>query len=163
MIFDNIKNSGKYLTFCPELKKAFEFLETVTENVESGRYEIDADNYVNVFSYETKSRDDALFENHSLYADIHFVIEGTEQIDISSAEHCALVRDNYTSDDSALLTSDGHFSTLELRKGDFAVVFPGEAHRPGIETGNGRGKVLKAVVKCKVSLLFSDGRNGGFD
>ncbi len=149
MILDNIKNSGKYLTFCPELKDAFDYLETVAENAELGRHEINADNYANVFSYVTESRDGALFENHFAYADVHFVIDGTEQIDVLSAEQCEPVRDYCATDDSALLKAAGNYSTLELKKGDFAVVFPGEAHRPGIAAGNRSGKVLKAVVKCK--------------
>ena len=98
-----------------------------------------------------------MFENHFAYADVHFVIDGTEQIDVLSAEQCEPVRDYCAADDSALLKAAGNYSTLELRKGDFAVIFPGEAHRPGISTNGEAGKIRKYVAKVRAECFEAKG------
>ncbi len=148
MIVDNIKNAGKYIKVCPALRAAFEVLGGMTEETQTGKHEIDARNFVNVFTYETEPREGAVFEDHRVYADIHFLISGEESIDVIDVEQTVLTADRYQSEDAALCQAEGGYSTLELHRGDFAVIFPGEAHRPGIATDKQR-EVKKAVAKIR--------------
>ncbi len=149
MICDNLKNAGKYLAVWPMLREAFAFLGTLTEETPAGRYEIDGDHFVNVFSYESKPRSEGLFEDHRVYADVHFIVSGCECIDLTDVGKVAVEEDKYETEDAALGRTESGYSTLELHEGDFAVIFPGEAHRPGIMTGDRGETVRKAVVKIK--------------
>ena len=150
MIVDNIQNAHKYIVANPALRAAFEVLKRMTEGTEAGRYEIDARNYVNVFSYESNPRENEVFEDHRVYADIHFIILGEENIDVIDAEQTALTEDRYQSEDVALCRAESGYSILELHRGDFAVIFPGEAHRPGIAIDDRKEDVKKAVAKIRV-------------
>ena len=148
MIVDNIKNAHKYIGANPALRAAFEILSGMMEEMQAGRHDIDARNYVNVFSYESELREGAVFEDHRVYADIHFIISGEESIDVIDVDQTALTEDRYQSEDVALCQAESGYSTLNLHRGDFAVIFPGEAHRPGIATNNPE-EVKKAVAKIR--------------
>ena len=72
MIVDNIQNARKYIGLSPALRAAFEILQGMTEETQAGKYEIDARNYVIVFYYESNTRENEVFEDHRIYADIYF-------------------------------------------------------------------------------------------
>ncbi len=86
-------------------------------------------------------------EAHRKYIDIHYLLEGSENIEITNVETLTITKDYDEQTDALLGTAKGKPYLLE--KGQFMVVFPEEAHLPGIKV-NDCAEVKKAVVKVPV-------------
>ena len=67
MIIDKLENISKYNIIS---QKVIDFLNTLTEETETGHYEIDENSYANIDVYETKSYENCKFEAHKKYIDI---------------------------------------------------------------------------------------------
>ncbi|TLD72748.1 DUF386 domain-containing protein [Phragmitibacter flavus] len=150
MIFDTIDQAGRYAPLHAGLAKAFEFLQSLYQGPlpAPGRYEIDGDRvFAGVDSYTTKPLEDALFEAHRKYADVQFLLSGRERIlwaPLSMME--VIVREFDTVKDVAKWQPPGEFAELPMEPGRFAVLFPEDAHAPGVVWGE-TCEVLKVVVK----------------
>lgn len=101
------------------------------------------------FSEVTPSDEDGagnkkLFEAHRKYIDLHYILEGTEQFGYANIDTLKPVNEYSEADDYLLL--DGEASRITLNKGDFAIVFPEDAHIPAMGYPNSK-KVKRAVVK----------------
>lgn len=105
------------------------------------------DAFVKVSEYTTKNSEDAFYEEHRNYADIHFVVSGEEKIgagDVSGAK----VRTPYDAEKDILFYEGVDGREMIARPGTFYIFFPGEGHRPGVRTGE-RALVKKIVVKVR--------------
>lgn len=132
-------------------EKAFAFLrENDPDMLELRRYDIDGDNlYATVSEYITKNEEDALYEAHRKYIDIQYVAAGRELIGIAPLSGKKETLEAY--DDSR----DIEFFTVS--KGEnrpaipdrFFILFPHDAHRPGLKDGE-NSPVRKIVVKVRV-------------
>ena len=80
MIFDNKANLDCYRSLSRNFATAVDYLKTADlKALEPGKIEIDGKEvYANVLSYETIAWEDARFEAHEHYADIQYMIEGSE-------------------------------------------------------------------------------------
>ena len=114
------------------------------QNLPNGRYELNGENYVNVFEYETKEND-GVFELHKQYIDVHYAITGEETI---------LWGESYTQETKPY-QADGDYSLGQVSNpkevkvnGELCVFLPNEPHRAGV-IYNGAVKVKKAVFKVK--------------
>ena len=115
------------------------------DELEPGRHDLFDGIYVNVFEYQTKA--DGLFEAHRGYIDIHYLIEGTELLKIAPVDSLMIEQVYDEQSDSLLGRADG--TPYLLKKGQYMVVLPEEAHLPGIAAGEAQA-VKKAVVKVPV-------------
>lgn len=149
MIAGNIKDKiqRKYLSQLPRLKEAFDFLESTNwEDLAMGRVEINEDNIFAFHSkYSTKLYDGAIWEAHRKYLDIQFMIEGYEKIGICDIEKMFVNRE-YSEEADAVLGIAEAEKEVFLREGDFVILFPKEAHVPGITIKDSE-PVHKIVVK----------------
>lgn len=128
------------------IQKAVAYIrEGKLDNLECGRHELFDGIYVNVSKYQTK--ESGLFEAHRKYIDIHYLLEGSEIIEITDVKKLKITKDYDDQADALLGTAEG--SSYLLKKGQFMVVFPEEAHMPGIKTAEDK-EVKKAVVKVPV-------------
>src|SRR5690606_7810660 len=95
--------------------------------------------------YETKEFDLTKFENHNKNIDIHYIIEGTEQIGISLIEK---LKSNveYNEDGDFQLFEGNVEDKIILNPGEFLLLFPGEAHVTG-GIAFGSAKIKKIVYK----------------
>ncbi|WP_158289509.1 YhcH/YjgK/YiaL family protein [Paenibacillus flagellatus] len=149
MILDSIANLGQYAGLHPRFKQAVEFLNGQdVGRLEPGKYEIDgARLYAIVQEYETKPREQGVWEAHRRYYDIQCIVRGRETCGyapIGSAE----VAKAYDGDsDYALFAADGTF--FELREGFFAFFAPQDVHMPGIAV-DGPAPVKKIVIKVEI-------------
>lgn len=150
MINDKITNSGKYIGINPDFKKAFDFLASIDGGTAPGRYELSDTAYVNVMEGDTKPREEGVFESHDIYADIQYMVRGCEMIDVCDAEGLAVTEDNRDSD-YKLLAEPKEYAQAYLGEGWFAVLFPGEAHRPMTAPNGVPAHVIKAVAKIKIN------------
>lgn len=146
MWIGNIKNLKECPLLTDEVKNlVIGFIKNHDmQNLSNGRYDLDKENYVNVFEYETKEND-GVFETHKQYIDIHYAITGEEKI---------LWGDKYMREIKPYQT-DGDYSLGEVSSPNeitlrekICVFFPNDPHKAGV-IYNGKVKVKKAVFKLK--------------
>ncbi len=149
MIIDQLTNAGLYEGLSEQIRRAFQFLQqTDLQNMEDGKYEIDGDRlYASVETYMTKPRESGEWEAHRRYIDLQYVIHGAEKI--GYAPLCRMLPlDNYDPDqDIQFFAGDG--DDLTLSDGQFIILFPQDAHMPGIAIDR-LETVKKIVVKMAV-------------
>ncbi len=91
-------------------------------------------------------------ELHADYIDLQILLAGEETIHdglYNSARQC----DEWHREEDYQLCDDiAQRQQVTLRAGMFAVFFPGEPHKPGIQ-GDEPGGIKKAVVKVKACLV----------
>ena len=102
--------------------------------------------YCTKFTYETVPDEEAFFEAHRLYLDIHLMLSGSERVEIASP--AALEQFDHQGDFYAYRGEGRH--SLGLSPGDFLVVFPDDAHKIKMRV-DGRATVTKAVFKIKIN------------
>jgi biofilm protein TabA len=115
-----------------------------------GRNELDGDRvYCMVMEYETKPAEALRFEAHARYIDVQIVYSGTERLDCLPAGTPAKVtEDRLAKDDVAFYEVAREPSQLVLQAGQFAVLHPGELHKPGGKAAT-VSKVRKIVLKVR--------------
>lgn len=148
MIVDKIENAYLYYGINSSIKKALEFLmNNDCTKLEPGRHEIDGDKvYANVSRYESKPREKGVWEAHRRYIDIQYVAEGTELIGYANLKELKVTKEYDKEGDYLLLEGNGGFITAS--KGTFLILWPEDAHMPGIAK-NEPANIVKVVVKVK--------------
>ena len=148
MIYDKIENIETYLGINPNLDIAIhETQRGLYAGWDQGRHEIDGDN-VFCNSVRINLSDEPSWERHEKYLDIHINLDGTEQI------RCADVSDinDWTPFDENNDCAVAPFSTAgiicPMKRGRFLIVFPQDAHMPGIRNGADIGQ--KVIFKVHI-------------
>ena len=126
MIYDSIQHIEAYRGIHPGVYRGLEILrDTDFSKLEDKRYEVDGEDlFFFVQSYESKPANDTP-EAHRKYIDIQYVISGEEKMGV------------------------GPLDEITLANGRFAVLWPGDAHAPGIAVGQ-PAPCRKCVIKVKV-------------
>ena len=130
MIYAKLSDAGHYLGIHPNLDRALklltpEFLSTVG----TARQSIDGDTlYATRFDVQTSEDEARLFEYHRRYLDIFTLAAGEERVDIATPGNLT-VREQH--DDYWGCAGEPEQSVI-LTPGSFLVLFPGDAHRPGM-------------------------------
>ena len=120
--------------------------ENASKDLECGRYYIDEDNiYANVDEYETKT--DGKYEAHRKYIDIQYMIKGEEYIGVTDINNCKTCIEYDEEKDLEFFTADNEFQTL--KKGEFLIFYPQDAHKPCINKD--KIKCKKVVVKVRIN------------
>lgn len=148
MIVDHLSNAGRYAALGPRFKEAIDFLRTTDLNaLEPGRYPLAGDAlFVLVQGYHTKPQSEGFWEAHRRYIDLQFVVQGTERIGYAPLHRMQL--ESYDEQrDLAVLKGEGDF--LTLTDGCFMLLWPEDAHMPGLQAGQA-GPVRKIVFKIAV-------------
>jgi len=155
MIHDNVKNIGRYEGL-GWLRRALETAgEYSAPDCEIGAHAICDGLRAVVNRYEPQGYEEGKFENHRQYVDVQYLAAGTEKIGVIAAEGGELVRGYDPGADYEMFAArEGtEVCWLEMEPGDFAVLFPGEAHYPGVKRGE--GGVRKIVFKVRTDLIGS--------
>ena len=150
MILDSLGNAALYAGIGERLATAFDFLsETDFSSVPDGKIELNGDNLFAIAqTYQTRLLEDSKWEAHRKYIDIQFLLAGTERIGVAKGDSLNVVT-KYNSDaDCVILKGDGDMLTLST--GDFAILFPWDAHMPGVACDDAPSEVRKIVVKVKL-------------
>jgi|GEM_PF-581932 len=109
--------------------------------------------FVNVHSYRTTEPESCVWENHSGTVDLQYIIEGIEGIDVAEVGllgQPTIVKPE--SDTEKFNPLEGDATRLILESGMFAILMPGEAHRPKVAIGPS-AHIRKLVIKIPVDLL----------
>ena len=153
MIVGEFRHVGWYERMLPPLADAIAYARSFDPAAGDGRYEIAGrDVYANVASYATRAAEAIPFEAHREYIDVQILLAGAERLDVAPAEELDVLQEYAAGKDLALYKAPERFSSLILRPGVFAVLWPHEAHRPGVAPA-GPQDVRKMVVKIRVGVV----------
>jgi len=149
MIYDLLENVGIYGFDDALLVKAFEYVRSFDASTAEGKHEIvGEDLYAMVLGYETKEGEDGVFEAHRRYIDIMVLIEGEERVDVVVGEELAESKAYGEAGDAVLYHGPKMYSSVVLRPGRFALLYPQDIHRPARALA-GSQKVRKLVLKAR--------------
>lgn len=149
MIYDTLEHIHLYDGLQPEVVLGLRYLaETDFSALPDGRQNIDGDNiFANLMRYDTKETND-LPEAHQAYIDIQYLIEGEELVKVAPLAQMGGVAEAHPERD--LWLYHGPAQPLTIGKGRFLVLWPGDAHAPGIAASGVPAPVRKCVVKVRV-------------
>ncbi len=148
MIYDKIENIDKYAEI-PEF--AIKFIEGLSENIATGRYELGGENYANIECYTTKSHDICKPEAHKKYIDIQLLLSGHELLQFTGVEGLKISEEYDENRDIMFFKKPEYpLNTVMLVKGVFALLYPNEAHQPQMNFNGVSEQVKKVVVKIRV-------------
>ena len=151
MIFDQLSNAHLYAALGRPIETALEYLKrTDLAGLSPGRHEIEGVGiYASVSEYTTKLPDAGRWEAHRRYIDLQYVVHGTERIGHAPVD--MLRAEPYDEEKDVMwLSGDGQFVTLV--PGDFMLLFPTDAHMPGMAV-DAPVAVKKVVVKIAVAVV----------
>ena len=130
MIYAKNRDASAYRGIHPRLDRVLELLnEEYLSQVPAQTRQLEGDAlFVTCFDVESSTDDSRLFEHHRSYLDVFTLVRGRERVDLSPSDTMELreQRGDYwggvcETEQSVLLTP-----------GSFLVLFPGDAHRPGM-------------------------------
>lgn len=153
MIFTSLSDVAANQLPQGRLAKALAFLSrTDLADLEPGRHEIDGDEvFANVQELTTVRPGEKNYEAHRRYADVHYVISGTELIGVAPVGECSPVGEFSETDDFGLFTSGTREAWVTLREGDLVVTPPCDAHKPGCcPEGTEPAPLKKVCIKVLV-------------
>ena len=148
MLTDHLDRADRYRLLAPRIAAALDYVRATDFRVlADGKYLIAGDDvFALVQRYTTKPADAGRWEAHRKYIDLQCVFDGIEQIGYAPLD--TLTAEPYDAErDLAWLSGQGEFVTM--RAGRFMLLWPEDAHMPGIAVGP-PGPVLKVVVKIAV-------------
>lgn len=134
------------------VKKAMELLKQVDVTaLPDGKKLLDGEDiFASVNTYETEPVQDRRPEKHFRYIDIQILGAGREAIGYTDVENAGnLMEDRREKDDVVFYGTTRKENFVKLEKGDFAIFFPWEVHRPNCWFGEGPETVKKIVVKVR--------------
>jgi len=154
MIFDRFAHRDVYV-WPDALKRALDFIASLDADADEAKYPLKGeDMYAIVTSYESKSPEEAVFEAHQKYIDVQAVISGAEVIEWSPIEGLPLRTPYDESRDVAFFERlRPGIGRAEMHPGSFMILYPQDAHAPGLRLDDTARMVKKVVVKVGVKLL----------
>lgn len=148
MVKDLLALSDRYRALGSRFARAFDYAaSTDFTSMPEGTYPIGGDDVrALVQRYTTKHASEGKWEAHRAHIDLQFVLSGEEHVGI--APIARLEAEPYDeAKDIMWLTGQGDHVTL--RPGEFVLLWPEDAHMPGMAIGEPM-PVLKVVIKIAV-------------
>ena len=149
MIYDHIKNIGLYKGLTPAIDLALDYVGDVTPKVEVGTHLLDLGVKAVVSEYVTRPTNELGYEAHRRYIDIQLAVIGTELVRCKPLAQVAETIPYNEASDAAWYADCPGIDTV-IGDGYFLLVFPEDAHEPGLAPGVVPGKVKKVVMKVPV-------------
>ena len=155
MIYDHIKNIGLYKGLSPALDTALEFIAAARLPLDNGTTLLPHGVKAIVSEYVTKERNPKGYEAHLKYADVQFLLAGSEHLRCCPLEFLTPATDYDEAGDCRFYNEPSPSApgapsvALRLGSGYFAVVFPDDAHIPQLAVAEPEA-VKKVVVKVPV-------------
>jgi len=157
MFISSINHPGRWQSFVsshPIFSESVEWIRDHAATAPEGIHELGKPGwFVNVHSYSTAGPESCVWENHSRTMDLQYIIEGVEGIDVAEVSllgQPTIVKPD--SDTEKFNPLAGDATRLIMESGMFAILMPGEAHRPKVAIGPS-AQIRKLVVKIPVNLL----------
>lgn len=121
--------------------------------ISDGKYLLsNKDAFVILSTAKTEPVSDRVAEVHKKYIDVQIVLEGSEQLGYSNYLDNEIKNVSELENDITFIKDVKNENFVNLSKGDFALFYPNQVHRP-LCAVNEPCTVRKAVVKIPISLL----------
>lgn len=147
MILDTLAHASLYSPLGPRFARGLAWLGQFDPATSDGRYEIDGDSvYALVQSYATVPAAGKRFESHLKYADIQYIVRGSEVIGYAPVGELKPETAYDATKDFRLYADPVASTPLHCAPGTFAIFYPQDGHKPGCTEGRG-AEVKKVVVK----------------
>lgn len=149
MIYTKLKNIERYLGLSDSLDTAIRYLLTADlTKLTKGRNEIDGDQaFINRFDYNTMTPEEAIWEGHLQYGDIHVLLSGQEKIGVTNVE---MLTETVRKVEEDFCGFEGEVqSWFPMTTEDILIVWPEDIHKVKVIHGEST-LVEKACFKFKV-------------
>ena len=148
MIYDSIENAETYLGISSNLDRALQEIQKGAYlNWKNGRHMVEGEAvYCNVISLTYAK--EGLWERHEKYLDIHISYEGNEEIRVADQREVDGWEPFNAESDSTTAAFSEKGIMFPMRKGSFLIVFPQDAHIPGLSSSAEDGR--KAIFKVRI-------------
>ena len=138
----------------PELKRferALAFLQDpASRRLAAGKHAVEGDSILaNVVRDATRDPSSAQLEAHRKYADIHFLVSGSEMIGYAPADGLKVTKEYSETDDVLFYALPPRYTRIVLQPGRLALFLPGQPHLPGCHAGQ-PGQIHKIVMKIRI-------------
>ena len=148
MIYTKRKNLHRYFGISDAMDTAIRHIQSadLTQLVK-GRNEVDGDQvFINRFDYQTMPQEQAIWEGHIQYADIHVLLSGQELIGVTNIE---ALKETVRKVEEDFVGFEGEVqSWFPMTTEDILIVFPEDIHMVKVIHGEST-LVEKACYKCK--------------
>lgn len=149
MIFGNSNQIETY-DFLPEcLQECIKYAKSHDLlSYEKGSYPIDGERlFVNIVEYDTTAPENRFWEAHKYYLDVHYMLDGQEQIDLNFIQNMDQ-KEFVDADD--FLPMDGRPNChVVLTKDDFLICYPDDGHRTAVQVEKPE-RIKKAIFKVRI-------------
>ena len=123
------------------------------QQCEPGRYDLQGDDiYMNVMRFTTQPAESKKAELHEKFIDIQILLQGEETIHCGVADSARECDVWHKEEDYQLCAAIADQQQVTLKPGMFAIFFPGEPHKPGVQAAASM-EIKKAVIKVNRALL----------
>ncbi len=146
MIVCPFKDLGRYAPIIPGLEEAMNAVAAMTEWV-PGTIQLSGGNRILVQEGTTGAFDSKLSEAHRQYLDVQYIVEGEETVGWAPLEAMTLSGEFNVEKDIGRY--DGPMDYMRIGQGYCYVVFPEDAHKPGVHLDEPHA-FKKLVLKLKV-------------
>ena len=148
----NVKlgNEKIYDISLPEFRTAMDFLSRPgLAELPEGWIELACGVRASVQHYTTKPAAELSFESHEKYYDVQYLVEGEELIGVISRSGL-IQKTGYNAGEDITFYEEPEVSGgVLLRKGEYVILAPEDAHKPRCSAGKPEA-VIKIVVKVPV-------------
>jgi YhcH/YjgK/YiaL family protein len=151
MVYDKLENAKNYYGISPRVKLALEYLEkTDLKALAEGKYPIAGDDVVvNVYKSTTKPYSEAKLETHDKALDLHYLVDGKEDLFCGFVQDVSKVTGEKPEDDCRFY--EGFSRPLPIGANRFLLIFPTDTHAPGLNHQDKESTTSKKIlIKIKV-------------
>lgn len=148
MIVADLKDKARYYAMVPGLKKLFDFIESHDLlNMPLGRVEVDGDEvFINNQELKLVPDGERPLEMHRRYIDVQIPLTEPEKFGWKAIEDIKEFSQPYDEKGDCALSAEAPQFYVDLAPGKFVVVWPEDAHAPGV----GFGTTRKLIGKIRV-------------
>ncbi len=148
MILGSLNYSERIEPLHPRFKEVFDYIKhNDLLNAPLERIVLDGDKlFINNVLVEGKEQKAQPMEAHKRYIDIHVLLEGEERVGWADIDKLGEPSKAYDEPDDYMLYEEEATSYVDLKLGEFVIVYPEDAHAPII----GKGKIRKLIVKVLI-------------
>ena len=145
MIYGKLTDAPSYRGIHPRLDAVLDLLTPAyLSAVPARRTELDGESLsVTRFDVETSADEARLFEYHRKYLDVFVTVRGRERVDIAAPDAIAVSEQHGDYWGGSGVPEQ----SVLLMPGRFLVLFPGDAHRPGIAAAGESESISRVVFK----------------
>ncbi len=149
MILGSLNYSERIEALHPRFKEVFDYIkQNDLLNAPLERITLDGDKLFinNVLIEQGKSQAEQPMEAHKRYIDIHVLLQGEERVGWADIDKLGEPSKAYDEADDYMLYEQEAISYVDLKEGEFVIVYPEDAHAPII----GKGQIRKLIVKVLI-------------